>query len=103
MVIVGGSFEVEPARRDEYLQGRLPDVATSRSERGCLEYVLSADPLVPGRVVLFERWEDGDCLGEHLQAARAKRATAAPTEGPDAVPVLAAEITRYEISSSGPL
>jgi quinol monooxygenase YgiN len=68
MVIVGGVFEVEPSQRDEFLASRLESMRASRSEAGCLEYTMSADPLEPGRVVLFERWADQASLDGHLAA-----------------------------------
>ena len=57
VIIVSGTFEVDPARRDEFLAERHERMRTSRAEAGCLEYTFSADPLDPGRVLLFERWE----------------------------------------------
>ena len=66
MIIVSGTFEVDPARRDDFLAERLDRMRTSRAEAGCLEYTFSADPLEPARVVLFERWEDQAALDAHL-------------------------------------
>jgi quinol monooxygenase YgiN len=106
MLIVAGTFEVDPARRDEFLQGRHDAMVTARGERGCLEYVFSADPLLPGRVVLFEIWEDQDCLTAHLEASRSTAAAAkaaAGSEKPAPGPVVSSVITRYEISASEPL
>jgi quinol monooxygenase YgiN len=44
---------------------------TSRAEDGCLEYTFAADPLEPGRVILFERWENQAALDAHLAAISA--------------------------------
>ena len=66
MIIVSGTFEVDPASRDDFLAERLDRMRTSRAEAGCLEYTFSADPLEPGRVVLFERWESQAALDAHL-------------------------------------
>jgi quinol monooxygenase YgiN len=68
MVIVAGSFEIKPDEREEFLAGRLESMRASRSEAGCLEYTMSADPIDAGRVVLFERWEDQASLDAHLAA-----------------------------------
>ena len=70
MVIVIGTFAVDPARRDEFLAERLERMRTSRAEAGCLEYTFAADPLEPGRVVLTERWADQAALDAHLAAPR---------------------------------
>ena len=70
MIIVGGNFELEPGQRDAFIASRLDMMRRSRSEPGCLEYVFCADPLEPGRVVLFERWESQEALDAHLAALR---------------------------------
>jgi quinol monooxygenase YgiN len=97
MLIVAGVFEVEPDRREEYLASRAETMRISRTEPGCLEYVFSADPIVAGRVVLFERWQDKQSLAAHLTAIRAKPAAAG------AVPVIRSETAQYEIDVIGPV
>ena len=99
VLIVAGSFRVDPARRDEFLAGRAEAMALSRAEPGCIDYVFSADPLDAGRAVLYERWEDEASLAAHLQAIR-DRTTAFSS---DDVPVLESEVVRYDISSATPL
>ena len=70
MVIVGGAFTVNPAERDAFIASRVEGMELSRAEPGCLEYVMAADPLDPGRVVLFERWESQAALDTHLAVQR---------------------------------
>jgi quinol monooxygenase YgiN len=72
VVIVGGSFEVDPEKRAEFLARRHDTMRKSRAEPGCLEYTFSADPLDPSRVVLFERWMSQEALDAHLSALRAE-------------------------------
>ncbi len=105
MLIVAGTFEVAPEDRESFLRAREEGMRTSRTEPGCLDYVFAADPLEPGRVVLFERWESDDALAAHIAAMRAARAAAPPPadDAPAPVEVLSSSVTRYEISSSGPL
>ncbi len=102
MLIVAGTFEVDPARRDEFVRSRQPAMHTARAERGCIEYVFAADPIVPGRVVLYERWEDETALADHLEAGRLAREAAGPPPA-DGVPVLSSEILKYQIGDVGPL
>ena len=71
MIIVGGRFEMDPEQRDPFLAERHERMRTSRSEEGCLEYTFAADPLEPGRVILFERWESQAALDAHLAASPA--------------------------------
>jgi quinol monooxygenase YgiN len=98
MVIVGGTFQVEPGLREQYLAERSDLMRRSRSERGCLEYTFSADPLDPGRVVLFEVWESQDDLDAHRVAGR----TGPPT-GPMRVSAATSVLTVYEVSGHWPL
>jgi quinol monooxygenase YgiN len=99
MLIVAGTLEVDPERRDEFLAARADTVRASRSEPGCLDYVMSADPTAPGIVRLFERWTDGDALALHIQALR----DSPRDKDGAATAVRGADIVRYEISTSGPL
>ncbi|MFT3852707.1 MAG: putative quinol monooxygenase [Ilumatobacteraceae bacterium] len=70
MIVVGGTFDVDPAQRDAFLAERVAMMRRSRAEHGCLEYTFAADPAEPGRVVLFERWTDQAALDAHLAALR---------------------------------
>ncbi len=99
MVIVGGWFEVDPGARDAFVASRVEGMRRSRSEPGCLEYVVAPDPADPGRVVLFERWESQAHLDAHLAAARARQA--APSEGSSAEPSVSpksATIRVYDVT-----
>jgi quinol monooxygenase YgiN len=96
MIIVAGTFDVDPGDRDTFLESRRDPVARTRTEAGCVEYAFSADALDPGRVRLFELWESKDHLRAHLQALQ----SAPPNPGP-AVEVKAREIKQYEISAVG--
>lgn len=98
MVIVGGVFEVDPAQRDRFLAGRIEGMRRSRGEPGCIEYTFSADPLDPGRVVLFERWESQDHLDAHLAAM----ASAPPPSGDQVAPT-SVSIVIYDVAGSRPL
>jgi quinol monooxygenase YgiN len=98
VVIVGGSFELDPAQREEFLAGRLDGMRASRAEPGCLEYTMSADPLDPSRVVLFERWADQASLDTHLAAMQS-----APPPAQRGVAPKSATITVYDVSGERPL
>jgi quinol monooxygenase YgiN len=99
MIIVAGTIDVDPDRRDEFLGGRVESMQATQTEPGCLDYVMSADPIRPGVVLLFERWEDADALDVHLRALREQPRD----EDGAASAVRGADITRYEISASGPI
>jgi quinol monooxygenase YgiN len=70
----------------------------SRAEQGCIEYTFSADPLVPGRVVLYERWASQEDLDQHLAGLSAPSAPA--VTGPEAITT---SITVYDVTGERPL
>lgn len=57
MVIVAGHITVEPVQRESYLAGCVSVVEQARAAAGCLDFVIAADLIDPGRVNVFERWE----------------------------------------------
>lgn len=93
MVIVGGTFRVDPEQREAFLAARSESMRTSRAEPGCVEYVFAADPLEPDRVVLFERWASQEDLDVHLSAQRARQ-----DARPGGVQATSASITAYDVS-----
>ena len=104
-VIVTGTFELAPEDRDAFLAGREAGMRTSRAEDGCVAYVFAADPLEPGRVVLFEEWASEEALAAHAAALQAARASAPPrpADAPAPPKVLSSSITKHVVASSGPL
>ncbi len=98
MVIVAGVFTMEPEQRDAFLEGRKALMVHSRAERGCIEYTFSADPLEPGRVVLYERWASPEDLDLHLAGLAGPAAPA--VTGPDAA---SASIVIYDVAGERPL
>ncbi|MFC4016124.1 putative quinol monooxygenase [Nonomuraea purpurea] len=94
MLIVAGKGYVDPEQRQTFLAGLEASVRHTRAEPGCLDYVVAADPVEPGRINVYERWESKEHLEAHL-AAMAPPAQPAPA-------VLGREIAKYEISSSQP-
>jgi quinol monooxygenase YgiN len=93
VVIVGGWFEVDPNERDAFLAQQVDSMRRSRAERGCIEYVIAADPVEPGRAVLFERWESQADLDAHLAALRQTPKSDAPSVTPTAVSIFVYDVT----------
>ena len=91
-IIVSGWLQVDPARREAYLESRVPILAHARGARGCLDFSLSADLLDAGRINVYERWRSH----EDLLAYRAG-------DGPqldDSIPVVAADVELHHVSAS---
>ena len=62
MLIIAGQVRVAEAERDAYVTAFGDLVERARTAAGCLDVVISADPLDPGRVNMFEHWESQDAL-----------------------------------------
>jgi len=101
MIIIAGTFDVDPAQRDEFLALRVPALAATREEPGCLDYVMAADPVRENVVYLLERWEDEVAFGAHMEVIAAKRAEGTPD--PSAGMIRGMEILRHDVAKSGPL
>ncbi len=97
MLIVAGHFDVDPSDRDAFVADRVAMMRASRAEAGCIAYAFSPDPIEPGRVLLFERWEDKASLAAHLEGLRS-----APRPASE-IKILGAEMQQYEIGEVGPI
>jgi quinol monooxygenase YgiN len=93
VVIVAGTFEVDPEQRDAFIASRLDRMRTSRAETGCIEYTFSADPLEPGRVVLFERWASQADLDAHLAAPSPPAASPGAAVVPTSASIVVYDVT----------
>ncbi|WP_430500119.1 putative quinol monooxygenase [Micromonospora trifolii] len=90
MLIIAGSLQVEPAAREAYLSGCEEVISRARAAAGCLDFLLAADPLEPGRIHVYERWESA----EQLAAFRGS----GPEDAQEAA-ILDADVQRYVIAS----
>ena len=97
MMIVTGVFQLDPPDVEAFLESRKAAMKNSRAEKGCIEYVMAADPIEPGRVILSERWESRADLDAHVAALRS--APPAPDAAPP-VKMISREVWRFEIASS---
>jgi quinol monooxygenase YgiN len=99
MVIVQGTYRLDPADRDAFVAQSVETIHTSRGEKGCLEYVIAADLTDSGRAILSERWESTDDLDAHSRALSLRREEAAASGAPAGVTVLSREFWIYEVTS----
>jgi len=94
MLIIAGHLIVDPADRDAYVADCMAAVEQARRAPGCLDYVLTADPLDAARVNVFERWESepallafrgsgpDDATAERVRGGDVKRYVIASVEAP---------------------
>ncbi|NLA35247.1 MAG: antibiotic biosynthesis monooxygenase [Actinobacteria bacterium] len=57
MKIVAGHITVDPHERESYLAGCVSIVEQARRTPGCLDFVIGADIVDPGRINIIERWQ----------------------------------------------
>jgi quinol monooxygenase YgiN len=88
MVIVAGYLVVEPSRRENYLTECRDVVRQAHQTPGCLDYAISADPLDPSRIDIFERWES--------QSAVEVFRGSGPGDGQQAA-IVSASVVEYDV------
>ena len=94
VIIVAGPIHLLPEQRDAYLDGCRVVIEAARRAEGCLDFHLAADPIDPGRINVFERWES-------VEAVEAFRGDG--PSGEQQAQVLGAAVVQYEIASETPL
>lgn len=62
MLIVSGSLLVDPRERATYLAGCEDIIRQAREAPGCIDFYLTADPLDPDRINVFEHWESVEAV-----------------------------------------
>jgi quinol monooxygenase YgiN len=92
-VIVAGKVYVEPGQRDRFIEGHRVIVEKARAYPGCLDVAISADPVEPGRVNLFEYWESAEVLN------RWRRISPRPTVR---MKIKDAQVYKHTVSETGP-
>ena len=94
MIIVAGHLIVAAEDRAAYLAGCVSVVAQARRAPGCLDFAITADPLDPGRIAIFERWES-------RAAVAAFRGSGPSDEQRGAT--LSAAVAEYDVAAVRPL
>lgn len=69
MILVVGTFRVDPARLDAARPAMAAMIAASRAEAGCIQYSYSEDLLDPGLIHVTERWINREVLTAHVATA----------------------------------
>ena len=91
MVIVAGHITVDPRQRDSYVAGSKRVIEQGRRAAGCLDFAITADPLDPGRINIFERWESQAAVEAFRRSAPAPSKRAA---------MLSASVAEYDIADA---
>ena len=99
MILIAGSIRLDPARVEEALEAGWPHIQAAREQRGCLAYRWSLEPREPGRVEVFEQWEDEAALSAHLEGPHYRNMLS--TLG--AHGLLSADVAKYRVDAHGPV
>ncbi len=91
VIIVAGFLRVRPEERASYLIGCAEVIRAARATSGCIDFHLSADPIEPGRINIFEQWDT-------VEAVEAFRGSG--PSGEQQVAVVDASVAQYAISGS---
>jgi DNA invertase Pin-like site-specific DNA recombinase len=59
MILIAGTISLDPDKVDEALAAIVPLMEGTHAEDGCIVYVLSADPVTPGCIRIFEEKASG--------------------------------------------
>jgi quinol monooxygenase YgiN len=68
-IIISGTVDLPPDRLDDALSRARPLIEGALTEPGCLDYDWCPDPLIPGRIRVFERWASEETLAAHFQGS----------------------------------
>lgn len=68
-IIISGTVDLPPDRLDDALAQARPLIEGALTEQGCLDYDWCPDPLIPGRIRVFERWASEADLQAHFDGA----------------------------------
>ena len=99
MLIIAGTFHVDPPQRDAAIAAAREMMTETHKEKGCHAYAFSADFADPTLVHLFELWESEAHLHAHFTTPHMARfQTAIASVKPRDF-----SVKRYEISSVGPV
>ena len=64
---VVAELTAKPGKEDDLRAALTGLLAPTRSEEGCVEYLLHESTDQPGRFVFYENWKSREALTDHLQ------------------------------------
>ena len=91
MIIIAGWLQVDRVDRDRYVADCITVVRQARTSPGCLDFVITADPVEPDRIHVYE------CCESDAQLERFRGA------GPDSEQTARlrdAQVRKYRISAT---
>ena len=98
MLVIAGTFEIDPDQRDALIAAAIAVQQASREEEGCLLYTWSADLEDPRKVHVVEKWTSQEALERHLALPHV-----ADFRAVSKTAVRGGDVVKYEVSSEGPV
>ena len=95
MLVIAGTFNVEPSDRDAFLTAAKAVMADTLKEDGCHAYCFSPDISDAGVVHLFEKWDSEDHLAPHMKSDHIRTFGRALKE----LKISGRSLTMYEVAS----
>jgi quinol monooxygenase YgiN len=68
-IIIAGTLDFAPDTVTDMLRSARPLIDAALEEPGCRAYSWAVDPSHPGRVLVFEEWDDEASLAGHFAGA----------------------------------
>lgn len=99
MLIIAGTFRIDPAQRDRAVAAANEMMAETLKEKGCHAYAFTSDFKDPARIHLFERWESQEALAAHFATPHMARFQGVIGK----LGVKDFEVQKYTISAVGPV
>lgn len=99
MIVVSGTFTVDPSKRDKAVEVGATMAADSLAEAGCVAYGFWTDPSDPVRFRVFEEWESAEALDAHFATAHVATFVAAL----GGLGIRDTDISRYEATAKSKL
>jgi len=99
LLIIAGTFRIDPALRDTAVAAANVMMAETLKEKGCHSYAFTSDFADPARIHLFERWENQEALSAHFATPHMARFQGVIGK----LGVKDFEVQKYTISAVGPV
>ena len=98
-IIIAGTISVEPDMVDAAMAAAVTMMQATHQEPGCHAYVFSVDPVEPGVLHVYEKWESQEHLASHFETDHMAEFQA---KVPD-LGISGMDVLKYEVASEGPV
>ena len=65
-IIISGTVDIDPEQMEAAMTAAKPLIEGALTQEGIMDYDWCPDPMTPGRIRVFERWESQQALENHF-------------------------------------